>query len=292
MAVTGEFTEWAGSPLPMTQIGDSGIFHASREFPNPVRVEYKLVVDGKWIEDPFCPNQVDNGVGGRNSYFVVGDFAEPAELEERRGVAKGRVEEFDFTSKLLANTRRVYVYLPPNYQRNAKQRFALLLVHDGGEYLNRAKLGVVLDNLGASGDIPRLIAVMVDPVDRTREYRADEDYARFVEQELLPHIDRTYRTLTDAGSRAVMGASLGGLISVYLGLTRPQLFSKVGRPVQRADGGKRASGRVGKQARDAVVVLLRRRRIRAVVHSRPPATGAAARSQGLPMLLPGGSRRT
>ncbi|HXR25071.1 MAG TPA: alpha/beta hydrolase-fold protein, partial [Candidatus Binataceae bacterium] len=228
VAVTGEFTEWAGSPMPMTQIGDCGIFHASREFPKPVRVEYKLIVDGKWIEDPFCPNQVDNGVGGRNSYFVVGDFAEPAELEERRGVAKGRVEEFDFTSKLLANTRRVYVYLPPNYQLNTKQRFAVLLVHDGGEYLNRAKLGVVLDNLGASGDIPRLIAVMVDPVDRTREYRADEDYARFVEQELLPQIDRTYRTLTGAGSRAVMGASLGGLISVYLGLTRPQLFSKVG----------------------------------------------------------------
>jgi enterochelin esterase-like enzyme len=228
VAVTGEFTEWAGAPIPMTQIGDCGIFHASREFPKPVRVEYKLVVDGKWIEDPFCPNQIDNGVGGRNSYFVVGDFAEPAELEERRGVAKGRVEEFDFTSKLLANTRRVYVYLPPTYQRNPTQRFPVLLVHDGGEYLNRAKLGVVLDNLGASGDIPRLIAVMVDPVDRTREYRADEDYARFVEQELLPQIDRTYRTLTDAGSRAVMGASLGGLISVYLGLTRPQLFSKVG----------------------------------------------------------------
>ncbi len=228
VAVTGEFTEWAGAPLAMTQIGDSGVFHASREFPKPVRVEYKLIVDGKWIEDPLCPNQVDNGVGGRNSYFVVGDFAEPPELEERRGVAKGRVEEFDFTSKLLSNTRRVYVYLPPTYQRNPKQRFPVLLVHDGGEYLNRAKLGVVLDNLGAGGDIPRLIAVMVDPVDRIREYHADEDYARFVEQELLPQVDRTYRTLTDAASRAVMGASLGGLISVYLGLTRPQLFSKVG----------------------------------------------------------------
>jgi enterochelin esterase-like enzyme len=228
VAVTGEFTEWAGAPLPMKQIGDSGIFHASREFPQPVRVEYKLIVDGQWIEDPFCPNQVDNGVGGRNSFFVVGDFAEPPELEERRGVAKGRVEEFDFASKLLGNSRRVYVYLPPTYQRNPRQRFAMLLVHDGGEYLNRARLGVVLDNLGASGDLPRLIAVMVDPVDRIREYHADEDYARFVEQELLPQIDRTYRTLTDAGSRAVMGASLGGLISVYLGLTRPQLFSKVG----------------------------------------------------------------
>jgi hypothetical protein len=132
VAVAGEFTQWAGAPLPMTQIGDSGIFHASHEFPKPTRVEYKLVVDGKWIEDPFCHNQVDNGVGGRNSYFVVGDFTEPPELEERRGVPKGRVDEFDFTSKLLNNVRRVYVYLPANYQRNSKQRYPALYVHDGG----------------------------------------------------------------------------------------------------------------------------------------------------------------
>ena len=228
VAVTGEFTQWAGAALPMAQIGDSGIFHATREFPKPTRVEYKLVVDGKWIEDPLCPNQVDNGVGGRNSYFVVGDFTEPPELEERRGVPKGRVDEFDFTSKLLNNVRRVYVYLPATYQRNSKQRYPVLYVHDGGEYLSRAKLNVVLDNLAYGSEIPELIAVMVDPIDRVREYHANEDYARFVEQELLPHIDHNYRTLTEPGARAVMGASLGGLISVYLGLTRPQLFSKVG----------------------------------------------------------------
>ena len=232
MAVAGEFTQWAGAPLPMTQIGDSGIFHASHEFLKPTRVEYKLVVDGKWIEDTFCPNQVDNGVGGHNSYFVVGDFG-PPELEERPGVPKGRVDEFDFTSRLLNNVRRVYVYLPATYQRNSKQRFPALYVHDGGEYLSRAKLGVVLDNLAYNGDIPPLIAVMVDPVDRVREYHANEHYARFVEQELLPHIDRNYRTLTGPASRAVMGASLGGLISVYLGLTRPQLFSKVGSRLAR-----------------------------------------------------------
>src|SRR6266508_3683912 len=49
-----------------------------------------------------------------------------------------------------------------------------------------------------------------------------------MEQELLPYIDDHYRTLAEREARGVMGASLGGLISTYLALSRPHLFSKVG----------------------------------------------------------------
>jgi enterochelin esterase-like enzyme len=167
-------------------------------------------------------------VGGENSYFVIGDFHEPPELESRPDVPAGEVEEFDFDSKLLGNRRRVYVYLPPDYATEAGRRFPTLYVHDGGEYLSRAKLPVILDNLAHDGTIAHLIAVMVDPVGRNLEYRANEDYARFVEEELVPDIDRRYRTRTDRDGRGVMGASLGGLISVYLALSRPRLFSKAG----------------------------------------------------------------
>lgn len=228
VAITGEFTQWAAGTIAMAPIGNSGLFHYSHDFPHPTRVEYKLVVDGNWITDPLCPNRVDNGVGGENSYFVIGDFREPAELEWRPEVPHGEVEEFDFDSKLLGNRRRVHVYLPPDYTQEPGRRFPTLYVHDGGEYLDRAKLPVILDNLAHSEAIVQLIAVMVDPVGRTLEYRANEDYARFVEEELVPDIERRYRTRTERDGRGVMGASLGGLISVYLALSRPQLFSKTG----------------------------------------------------------------
>ena len=228
VAIAGEFTQWAAAMIEMPPISDSGFFYHSQEFPAPTRAEYKLVVDGHWIVDPLCQGRVDNGVGGENSYFVVGDFREPAELEWRPEVAHGEVEEFDFESRLLANRRRVYVYLPPDYNKKPSRRFPSLYVHDGGEYLSRAKLPVILDNLAHGGAIPQLIAVMVDPVGRTQEYRANEQYARFMEEELLPDIDGRYRTQTDRDARGVMGASLGGLISVYLALSRPHLFSKAG----------------------------------------------------------------
>lgn len=228
VAVTGEFNQWDRRGIPMTPLGQTGIFYHTAEFHGPVRVEYKFIIDGQWTLDPFCPNKIDNGIGEQNSYFVVGDFHEPAELQWDPAIPHGRVEEFDFDSELLRNRRRVYVYLPPGYDEDSSKRFPSFYVHDGGEYLTRARLPTVIDNLCHAQELPPLIAVMVDPVDRGREYWADETYARFVEQELIPFIDKRYRTLSRREARGVMGASLGGLISTYLALSRPHLFSKVG----------------------------------------------------------------
>ena len=78
---------------------------------------------------------------------MVGDFHEPPELSWAPTIPHGRVEEFDFESRLLRNRRRIYVYLPPGYDEERAQRFPTLYVHDGGQYLNRGRLPTVLDNL-------------------------------------------------------------------------------------------------------------------------------------------------
>jgi len=228
VATTGEFNQWDRRGTPMLPLGKTGVFYRTMDFQGPVRVEYKLIVDGEWVTDPFCPNNIDNGIGEKNSYFVVGDLRDPPELEVSASVPHGRVQEFEFDSEVLHNKRHVYVYMPPGYNDRMSERFPALYVHDGGEYLTRARLPTILDNLIHNQEVPPLMAVMVDPVDRLREYWANEDYARFTETELIPHIDKTYRTLAQREGRGVLGASMGGLISTYLGLSRPHLFSKVG----------------------------------------------------------------
>jgi enterochelin esterase-like enzyme len=230
VAVAGEFTDWGrtGVTMPLTPLSHTGIFYRILELDGPARLEFKLVVDGQMILDPLCPHVVDSGIGGRNSYFVVGDFREPPELSWVPAIPHGRVEEFDFESRLLGNRRRLHIYLPPGYDAEPARRFPALYVHDGGEYLHRGRLPTVLDNLIFSGEINPLIAVMVDSVMRGREYRASEDYAAFLELELLPHVEGRYRTPAQREARGVMGASLGGLSAFYVALSRPHLFSRVG----------------------------------------------------------------
>ena len=53
-------------------------------------------------------------------------------------------------------------------------------------------------------------------------------YLALIADQLKPRIDRDYRTLADRGHTAIMGSSLGGLVSVYAGVTRPDVFGLVG----------------------------------------------------------------
>jgi enterochelin esterase-like enzyme len=230
VGVSGEFNQWGrgGNFLQLKPLRGTGIFYGTLDLKEPARLEYKFVVDGQWRTDPLCPNSVENGFGDRNSYFVVGDFRDPPELEAVPGVPHGRVEEFDFRSRLMANSRSVYVYLPAGYEDDDARRFPTFYVHDGGEYLSRARIENVLDNLIHAGVICPLVAVMIDPVNRMSEYQANENYAKFLESELLPYIDEHYRTIREREQRGVMGASLGGLIALYVALSRPSLFSRVG----------------------------------------------------------------
>jgi len=230
VAVTGDYNDWGrtGIVMSLTPLRRTGIFYRTIQLDGPARLEYKLVVDGQMVDDPLCPNSCESGIGGRNSYFVIGDFREPPELNWMPTAPHGRVEEFDFESRILRNRRRIHIHLPAGYDSDVVRRFPSLYVHDGGQYLSQGRLPTLLDNLIFGKQIPPLVTIMVDPVERGREYRASDAYAAFLESELIPHLEGRYRMLSQREARGVMGASLGGLISTYVALSRPHLFSRVG----------------------------------------------------------------
>ncbi len=229
VALAGEFNEWGrnNDAIPMRRLGDTALFFHTLTVPGATRLEYKFIVDGEWKSDPLSQHKIDNGIGGQDTFFVVGEFHDPPELEPVADIPHGRVEEFEFESDLLHNRRRVYVYLPAAYDRDRETRFPSFYVHDGGEYLERARMATIMDNLINARDIQSVVVVMIDPVDRMHEYRANDAYRDFLCDEFIPAIDRRYRTIDHRDHRGVMGASLGGLISTYAALSRPQLFARV-----------------------------------------------------------------
>lgn len=145
----------------------------------------------------------------------------------------------------LDRNRRIWVYLPPDYEISSK-RYPVLYMHDGQNLFDgytsfAGEWGVdeTLTSMYSSGE-PGIIVVGIDNGGNFRmdEYAPWENanygggegdlYLDYIIQTLKPHIDQNYRTLPDRDNTGIMGSSLGALISMYAGIRNPEVFGKIG----------------------------------------------------------------
>lgn len=154
-------------------------------------------------------------------------FAEPDSWSVvRPKVPTGRVQRDKFTSKLLGNERPFWIYTPPGYSAN-KKRYALLVLTDGGLYVNTAHVATILDNLIAARLIPPMVAVMVENPDRWRELSCSSAYADFLAQEIVPWARANLHATDNPAQTIIGGASLGGLQAAFVGLKHSEVFGNV-----------------------------------------------------------------
>ena len=145
-----------------------------------------------------------------------------------------------FRSKHLHNSRPVTIYLPPDYERQPDRSYKVLYANDGQD-MPVVKMAETLANLVAQGDIEPIIVVAIHATrDRLQEYgtagipnarglgKKARKYSFFVLDELLPYVNRRYRTLTGPVNTAIMGFSLGGLMAFDLAWNHPNVFGAVG----------------------------------------------------------------
>ncbi len=145
----------------------------------------------------------------------------------------------------LNRARRIWIYLPPDYE-NTTESYPVLYMHDGQNvfdaltsYAGEWGVDEALNKLyNEKGFKLIVVAIDNDGEKRLNEYSPWENlkygnpegsaYAEFIVNTLKPQIDKTYRTLSNRKNSAIMGSSMGGLISFYVGLKYSQVFSKVG----------------------------------------------------------------
>ena len=138
-------------------------------------------------------------------------------------VAQGAVPDTKPSQQFL-------IYLPPCYDRDTAQRYPVLYLLHGQTYTDDQWIALgaptAADNLIQGGQAPPFIIVFPD--DRYWNLPPGDTFGdRFV-RDIIPYIDRTYRTLTDRDHRAVGGLSRGGGWGVHLLLTRYDLFGIIG----------------------------------------------------------------
>lgn len=141
-------------------------------------------------------------------------------------------------SSILEQGRDVRVFLPPGYDENTCERFPVLYMQDGQNLFfphesfggKHWRVEETLKHLGAMNLIRKVIVVGVYSRDRMRDYTSPgyHEYGRFLVEELKPWVDERYRTLRTPEHTAVMGSSLGGVVSLHLGWQWPRVFGLVG----------------------------------------------------------------
>ncbi|HEY1402670.1 MAG TPA: glycoside hydrolase family 15 protein, partial [Pyrinomonadaceae bacterium] len=225
--VVGDFTSWSPRRLTLRELAGTDVKYLTMKFARDARVEYKFIADGEWINDPSSDSKLDNGVGGFNNFFTMPAYR-PSALAEANWTLRGAIEKPDAPASLLeGGKRKLQVYLPPAYARGDAERYPVLYLQDGSEYVTRARAAVVADRLITEGRVSPFIIVFVDPVERFKEYWANDRFADFMATELVPFVDARYRTRPSRDARALMGASLGGVISVWTAIKHPDVFARV-----------------------------------------------------------------
>jgi predicted alpha/beta superfamily hydrolase len=157
------------------------------------------------------------------------------------------VKHQQFASKFLAKKRDLVVYVPGIYNKRPDLHFPVLYLGDGQNLFDPETsfikdmywhVGEAADRSIATNAIQPLIIVGIYNTDkRLNEYTPTRDkklgggradrYGRMLVEELKPFIESKYRTLGRAENTGLGGSSLGGLVTVYLGMKYPQIFGKL-----------------------------------------------------------------
>jgi enterochelin esterase family protein len=215
------------SSQSLARVDGTNVWHLTLPLPPESRVEYKFEIvrggHGEWIEDPLNPSRARDPFGANSVAHGTG-YQVPEWIAPDPAAAPGRLDELAIDSQVFGR-RGFGVYLPARFRTT--RRYPLLIVHDGHDYLRYASLGAILDNLIARLEIPDMIVALTSSPDRLVEYANDERHARFLTDELVPHLARLFPLDETPQSRCLMGASFGAVASLSTAWRRPGFYGRL-----------------------------------------------------------------
>lgn len=216
------------SAQPFERLEGTSAFFLALQLPHSGRVEYKLEVrrgdDTQWVRDPLNPRRAFDPFGS-NSVCPMPGYREPAWALRDPRSRKGRIEVFEVQSRVWGDTRTVKVYLPYEYRPHREYR--LLICHDGSDYLRFAGIAHVLDNLITRHEVRPIIVAFIDGHNRNGEFGAHPEHPRYLVEDLLPALEERYRLDPDPATRGLLGASFGGVASLWTAWNYPGVFGQL-----------------------------------------------------------------
>ena len=192
---------------------------------------YSLIIDGIPVADP-----------ASKTYYGMGRMASGIEIPFAGGayyalkdVPHGDIRIKKYFSRITNSWRQFYVYTPPGYDANTNEKYPVLyILHGGGEdetgWANQGKTDLILDNLIAAQKAKPMLIVMPDANVGGSAFAESglKTFESELKEVIIPLVEKTYRTKTDAANRALAGLSMGGMHTLYTGVRNTDNFAYLG----------------------------------------------------------------
>ena len=232
---------WGGT-IDMTR-GENNVWEVTIPLPEPEIYTYNFVADGVSVNDPQNVMVQRDGSRYLSMLLVDGERTENYKAAEQRGT----ISHPWYDSEILGINRRLTVYTPYGYEKNTKTRYPVLyLLHGAGgdeeAWSSMGRTAQILDNLIAKGLAKPMIVVMPNgnPNQQaaqtfglpTTEYDWRDPanrnlYVQSLVEEIVPFIEKNYRTVAKKSHRAIAGLSMGGGHTIAASGMYPNVFDYI-----------------------------------------------------------------
>ena len=223
---------------PMQKDAKTGLWTITLGPAAPDMYPYCFVVDGVSIMDPDNPQYFPNE-GFKNSLLEI--KSKDGLVHDIKDVPHGTIEYVHYYSKSLGGTNNAIVYLPPNYMMNFDKKYPVFYLISGTTdteevYYKVGRVNYILDNLLAKKAAKEMIIVL--PYGNPTKLLAAPDangapqtrfggdvFSKDLINDLMPFIEKNYRTINNKDHRAIGGFSRGGNQALFNGLSNLDKFS-------------------------------------------------------------------
>lgn len=214
--------------MPLRRLRGTDLWHLALELPDGSRIEYQVEIRrGEHYErfnDPLNPHLSHSPVGSSSVCLGPG-YETPDWVTPDSEARPGELRDLVVRSRALDRDARVTVYLPARFRPTAS--YPLLVVHDGGDFLQYAAMQTVLDNLIHSMDVAATVVAFTYPGDRLVEYANSAAHSRFLTDELLPELEVSLPLVGQRAGRCLLGSSFGAVASLAAAYRAPDVYGNL-----------------------------------------------------------------
>lgn len=242
VALYGSWMSEDVKSIPMTR-GEDFVWEVTVPAPSPEIYTYHFVVDGVSVNDPANVLVQRDGVRYLSMLLVEGERS----INYKEANQRGTVSYVWYDSELLGMNRRMTIYTPYGYETSKKTKYPVLyLLHGGGgdeeAWTSMGRAAQILDNLIEKGLAKPMIVVMPNgnpnqqaartlalPVSdlNYRDPAFANAYVTSLVTEIVPFIEKNYRTISKKEYRAIAGLSMGGGHTTSATMLFPGVFDYI-----------------------------------------------------------------